>query len=99
MSKPSYTTLSAQQFLTQNGMTPVPHAPYSPNLTLTLFLFSRMKKVLKGKTFCRCGGGEKKKPAEALKGIKIDEFKTVLSSGKNISIGVLYQMEIHFEGD
>ena len=31
--------------------------------------------------------------AEALKGFKIDEFKTVLSSGQNISIGVLHQME------
>ena len=31
--------------------------------------------------------------AEALKGIKTNEFKTVLSSGKNISIGELHQME------
>ena len=31
--------------------------------------------------------------AEALKGIKIDEFKTVLSRGKNVLIGVLHQME------
>ena len=35
----------------------------------------------------------KQKTAEALKGIKIDEFKSVLSSGKNISIDVLHQME------
>ena len=35
----------------------------------------------------------KQKMAEALKGIKIDEFKAFLSSGKNISIGVLHQME------
>ena len=39
----------------------------------------------------------KQKTAEALKGIKIDEFKTVLSSGKNISIGVLHQMGSIFE--
>ena len=31
--------------------------------------------------------------AQALKGIKIDEFKTDLSSGKNILLGVLQQME------
>ena len=31
--------------------------------------------------------------AEALKGIKIDELKSVLSSGKSVSIGVLHQME------
>ena len=35
----------------------------------------------------------KQKTAEALKGIKIDEFKTVLSSGENVSLGVLHQME------
>ena len=34
----------------------------------------------------------KQKTAEALKNIKIDEFKTVLNSGKNV-LGVLYQME------
>ena len=32
-----------------------------------------------------------------LKGIKINKFKTVLSSGKNISIGVLRQMGSIFE--
>ena len=31
--------------------------------------------------------------AEALKGFKIDEFKTVLSSGKNVLMDVLHQME------
>ena len=31
--------------------------------------------------------------AEALKGIKIDEFEIVLSSGKNVLIGILHQME------
>ena len=30
---------------------------------------------------------------EALKGFKIDKFKTVLSSGKKVSIGVLHQMQ------
>ena len=36
----------------------------------------------------------KQKTAEALKGIKMDEFKTVLSSSKNVLIGVLHQMEV-----
>ena len=35
----------------------------------------------------------KQKMAEALKDIKIDKFKTVLSSGKNVSIGASPQME------
>ena len=35
----------------------------------------------------------KRKTSESLKGMKIDESKTVLHSGKNISIGALHQME------
>ena len=35
----------------------------------------------------------KQKIAEALTGIKNDELKTVLNSGKNVSIVVLHQME------
>ena len=35
----------------------------------------------------------KQKMAETLKGIKIDKFKKLLSNGKNISMGVLHQME------
>ncbi|PNF22069.1 hypothetical protein B7P43_G09301 [Cryptotermes secundus] len=29
---PAHTALSVRQFLTKNGMTPVPHPPYSPDL-------------------------------------------------------------------
>ena len=60
------------------------------------FLFPWMKKVLKGEHFADVEE-VKQKTAEALKDIKIDEFKTVLSSGKNISIGVLHQMGSIFE--
>ena len=35
----------------------------------------------------------KQKLAEALKGIKVDEFKKCFEQWKNILIGVLYQME------
>ena len=51
-----------------------------------------MEKVLKGKHFADVEE-VKQRTVEALKGIKIDEFKTVLSSGKNVSIGILHQME------
>ena len=51
-----------------------------------------MKKVLKGKRFASVEEVKQKK-AETLKGVKIDEFKTVLSSGKKVSIGVLHQIE------
>ena len=36
---------------------------------------------------------ETKKMAEALKGIKIVELKNDLSRGKNVSVGILRQME------
>lgn len=32
--------------------------------------------------------------AEALKGIQVNEYKAVLSSGKNILTGVFHQMEV-----
>ena len=51
-----------------------------------------MNNVLKVKCFADVEEVEQK-PAEALKGIKIKSSKTVLSSGKNVSIGVLHQME------
>ena len=67
--------LSVQQFLTKNGMTPLPHPPYSPDLAPSdLFVFPRMKKVLKGKCFANVEE-VKQKMAEALKGIKVNEFK------------------------
>ena len=67
--------LSVQWFLTQNGRTPVAHPRYSPDLALSdIFLFPWMKKFVKGNHFADVEE-VKQKMAEALKGIKIDEFK------------------------
>ena len=67
--------LSVQQFLTKNGMAPVPHPSNSPDLTPSdLFVFPQMKESLQRETFCQCGRGETKM-AEALKGIKIDKVQ------------------------
>ena len=80
MSAPAHTALNVQQFLTKNGMTPMPHPPYSPDLALSnFFLFPPMKKVLKGKHFANVEE-VKQKTAEALKSIKIDEFKNCFDS-------------------
>ena len=45
--------LSVQQFLTKNGMAPMPYAPYLPDLAQRNFSFfvPLMKKVLKKKHF------------------------------------------------
>ena len=74
-SSPAHTTLSVQQFLTKNSMTPLPCPPYSPNLTpRDLFLFSSMKKALQGKCFDDLKE-VKQKMAEALKSIRMHELK------------------------
>ena len=51
-----------------------------------------MKKVLKGKHLTNVEE-VKQKTAEALKGIEIDELKNCFEQWRNISIGVLHQME------
>ena len=51
-----------------------------------------MKNILKGKCFAHMEE-VKQKPAEALKGINIDKFKNCLGHGKDVSIGVLHQVE------
>ena len=74
-------------------MTPTPHLLFTHFCPEQLFSFvSWMKKVLKGKHFADVEE-VKQKPAETLKGTKIDKFKNCLSSGKKVSIGVLHQME------
>ena len=65
--------MNIQQFLTKNGMTPVPYPFYSPHLAPGN-LFPWMKKVLHRKHFASVEE-VKQKMAEALKYIKIGEFR------------------------
>ena len=87
MSTPAHTTLSVQQlviitfFFTKNGMIPLPHPPYSPDLTPRGFFVSPMKKVLKGKHFANVKD-VRQKTTETLKGINIDEFKNCFEQRK-----------------
>ena len=86
MNTPAHTVLSVQQFMTKNRMTLVPHPPYSSDLAPRDFfcLFPWVKKVLKGKCFADV---EEVKQKMSLKSTSL---KTILSNGKNISIGVLH---------
>ena len=62
VTSPAHTALSVQQFLTKNGVTPMPHPLYLPDLTqsgLFCFVFPEEKSTHK-ETFCRCGRGETK---------------------------------------
>ena len=78
---PVHTVLRAQQFLTQNGMTPVPHPAYSPNLTTSDFSVSPDEKSLKEARFASVE--VKQKTAEAHKRHQNRlSSKTVLNSEK-----------------
>ena len=72
MSAPAHIVRSVQQFLTKDGVAPMPNSPYLSNLTLSDFVSLDEKNSSQG-TFCQRGWN--KKMAEALKSIKIDEFK------------------------
>ena len=82
-------------------MTPMSHSPYSPGLALSDFFVCfpelKKKKVLKGKCFAHVAE-VKQKTAEAVKHIKINESKTVLNHGKNLSRCIASNGE-YFEGD
>ena len=96
---PVHTALSVHQFLTKNGMTPVTHPPYLPDLApCDFFLFPRMKKFLKGKRFPDVAE-VKQKTAEALKGIKIDEFKNCFEQWKKRLDKCIASNGEYFEGD
>ena len=96
MSVPAHMALSVQQFLTQNGTTSVSHPPVHPisPLVTVLFvcLFPWRKKLLTRKRFADVKE-MKQKTAEALKGIKIDEFKNCFELWKKVSVGVYYQIK------
>ena len=73
--------------------TPCLTLPIHPILPLSNFLFvSWMKIILKEKHFADVKE-MKQKTAEALKGIKIDEFKNCFELWKKVSVGVYYQVK------
>ena len=75
--------LNVQQCLVKNSMTPVLHPPYLPDLSASDFLlFPWVKNILKRKPFADVEEVNQK-TAEALKGIKIDEFKNCFEQWEN----------------
>ena len=81
-------------------MTPIPHSPNSSNLTPSdFFLSPQMKKVLTGKWFADVEEEVKQKMAEALKGIKINEFKNCLKQWEKSLDRCSASNGEYFEGD
>ena len=68
-------------------MIPVPHPPR------VMVLFPWMKKVLKGKHFADVEEGKQKNGRSTKRLQNCQVSKTILSSGKKVSIGVSHQME------
>ena len=98
MSTSAHSSLSVQQFLTKNSMTPVPTLPIHPVLPQVAFFVSLMKKVLKGKHFANVEE-VKQKTAEAPTGIKIDEFKNCFEQWKKRVNRCIASNGGYFEGD
>ena len=73
-------------------MTPMLTLLFTRSHLESLFSFPCLKKVLKGKHFADVEE-VKQKMAEALKGIKIDEYKNFFEQWKRVLIDVLYQVE------
>ena len=77
----------------------MPHPPYSPVLAPSDFFFvSPMKKILKGKCFADVEE-VKEKMAEALEGIKINEFKNSFEQWKKSLGRCIASNGEYFEGD
>ena len=71
----------------------MPHPPYSHDLILSDFFFVSLdEKSPQGKHFTDMEE-VKQKLTEVLKGIKIDKLTNCYEQWKNVSIGVLHQME------
>lgn len=71
---PAHKALRVKQFLAKNGMTLLPHPPYSPDLApCDFFLFPKMKKELKGRRFADIEEVQEKS-LDALKGIVTHEY-------------------------
>ena len=72
----SFTTaLSVQQFLAKNNMTVINQPPYSPDLApCDFFLFPRMKRQMKGKSFADISE-VKMKTLEFLNNSSTEEFQ------------------------
>ena len=89
-----HTMLSVQQFLIENGMTPVLYPPNSPILTRSNFCFvPQDEKSPQRETFCQCGRGKTKKWQKHQKASKSTGSKTFEQWKKKVSIGVLHQTE------
>ena len=96
---PAHKALSVKQFLTKNSVTQLLHPPYSPDLTpCDFFLFPRMKKVLKGKSFADVEE-VKRKMTEALKGITLQEFQDCFEKWKTRLDRCSASNGQYFEGD
>ena len=91
----AHTTLSVQQFLTKNGMIPMPPLSiFSQSCPKRHLLFPQIKKKSpQREMFCQYGKGETKNSRSTKTHQNRWVWKLFWAVGKKVSIGVLYQME------
>lgn len=96
---PAHTALSVKQFLTKNGMTPIDHPPYSPDLAPSdFFLFPRLKRNMKGQRFTTVEE-VKQNSLHELKAIPVDEFTNCFEQWKKRLQKCITVDGNYFEGD
>ena len=95
---PAHTALSVRQFLTKNGMKKALH-PYSPDLApCDFFLFPRMKRDLKGKSFQNVVE-VRERTTEALKAITLQELQNCFEQWKKRLNNCIDSQGEYVEGD
>lgn len=96
---PSHTAIVIRQFLTKNQTNTVPQAPYSPDMApCDFFLFSRLKKPLRGHRFDTIEE-IKEKSLAALKEIPEIEYNRCFEDWKNRWNKCIVSGGEYFEGD
>jgi len=96
---PAHTALSVRQFLTSQGMTLIPHPPYSPDLApCDFFLFPRMKRAMKGKRFADVEA-VKATSQKVLEDITLEEFQKCFAEWKKRLDKCIASNGEYFEGD
>ena len=96
---PAHTALRIRQFLTSQGMTLVPHPPYSPDLApADFFLFPQMKRDLKGRRFDTLEDVIAAS-TRALNSIQVEEFQRCFEQWKQRLDKCISSNGEYFEGD
>lgn len=96
---PAHTALSVQQYCAKNGVTVIPHPPYSPDLApCDFFLFPKLKSTMKGERFDDIDTLKRNTETE-LKAFTNNDFKNCIAQWKRRLNHCIEASGDYFEGD